>query len=326
MLLAAVGLLGTVAPARAAEGAGPTLDAVRAALGASALGFDADRAASAAAEAAVRSADPGARLLDADEARRFRADRLGLPADGAATASLPRSVLASLEVWPEGLAYLQADRLAPGGGAELVLHLRALEGSGVRGLVLDLRGAGGADLQSVSDVAALFRCPGEPLFRVEDRSGQVLQAAHAAETGPLAVPLVVLVDRGTHGAAELLAAVLRGAARVVLVGQPTSGDAVLRDVVAVDAEHWLLVATRRLAAGDPLSSYQASGVQPDLSVVEPLAGLPVELAQPPEGRRPASAKSRTDFELVRRVAGDGVLSRAVDLLLGMRALGVHESF
>ena len=96
-------------------------------------------------EGAARSLDAGARYLDtaADTGEAAR------PKDTPETA--PR-----VETWPEGVGYLPVRGLEPGGGAALSKQLLAWDRGGLCGAILDLRGAGGGDLEAACLLAGLF--------------------------------------------------------------------------------------------------------------------------------------------------------------------------
>ncbi|MGH9362781.1 MAG: S41 family peptidase, partial [Thermoanaerobaculia bacterium] len=99
----------------------------------------------------------------------------------------------------------------------------ALAGLGAeKGLLVDLRGVGGGDAEAAYEVGELFARGdlGALLQKGERISG------YNGEDAPLwQGKIVVLVDRGTLGPAEILATVLRQKAGAELVGEPTFGHA-----------------------------------------------------------------------------------------------------
>jgi len=77
---------------------------------------------------------------------------------------------------------------------------------------------------------------------------------------------MVLIDRGTRGSAEVLAACCRGVPGVMLIGTPTRGESQLRELLPLPDASFLYVATRRVVlSGRP--AYDKVGVVPDISVV-----------------------------------------------------------
>lgn len=101
-----------------------------------------------------------------------------------------------------------------------------------RGLVIDLRGNGGGDVESMTDAASLFLPPGRGLGRFNDRAGRatlepktrvaLLSTADAALR--FNGPVVILVGPRTASAAEVFAAALKEEGRAVaILGEQTCG-------------------------------------------------------------------------------------------------------
>jgi len=227
----------------------------------------------------------------------------------------------AVEMWPEDIAYLKLTTLSTGCGEDVVTHLMALKDKA--GIVFDLRGAGGDDLDAVSLLAGIGHQSGDPLLVLTDNRGQVLATNTVTRGLTLGVPLMVLIDSGTRGASEALAAVWRGCSGVMLIGSATRGEACLRSEVTLPGGLKVLVASRRFVPvrGDP---FAGRGVQPTVEVLpgnvlapEPGGILSADSARP---ARPLSRKSEQDRDLMQRVAGDEVLRRATDILLGLRVV------
>jgi C-terminal processing protease CtpA/Prc len=233
-------------------------------------------------------------------------------------AGLPSSVVQTVELWPENLAYLKVSGLGPGSGDEISAHLKSLSDRG--GVLLDLRGGGGQDLQSVCVLAGLTRSQNEPLFVITDNRGVAL-ATNSVNGDYFRLPLLlVLIDAATSGASEALVSVLKGTPRVMLVGSPTKGDPYLRNWVSLPGGKIVRIATQKWL---PVSgeTYEKTGVRPDI-MVEAASGVGSEgLSRTNRYARALSPKSGADQELMMRVAGDAALQRATDILLGLQAVG-----
>lgn len=270
-----------------------------------------------AVEGLLKAVDPEARFCSAADLEMLSAEGLTVAAGTAATGSV--ASVEALELWPEDLAYIKVSGLRHGGGEEILAHLRTLAAQ--CGIIVDLRGANGHDLPSAIGLAAPFRCAGDALLTVRDNSGKVRATYTAPDTAAIKAPLMVLTDRGTRDAAEILAALWRGCPGIMLIGTPTRGDSRIREVLTVPDGRRLLVATGRVvpAHGD---SYDGAGVQPDI-VVAAANGEAMHFRETGRAGRPLSDKSRQNQDLMARVDADAVLRRATDILLGLRALSVH---
>jgi hypothetical protein len=128
------------------------------------------------------------------------------------------------------------------------------------GLVLDLRFAGGEDYAAAAAVADLFQAKARPL--IEWGSG----AATAKEkSDAIKLPVGVLVDRETGGAAEALAAVLRETGAGLILGGVTAGRAMIGQEFPLKNGQRLRVATLPVKVGDGLA-LTTRGLQPDIEV------------------------------------------------------------
>lgn len=97
-----------------------------------------------------------------------------------------------------------------------------LQAQGAQGIVLDLRGNGGGLLDSGIDTASLFLDSGVIMYEVQQGQAEKIYATSTQGT-EAAVPLVLIVNRGTASAAEILAGALRDRGRAPLIGQTTYG-------------------------------------------------------------------------------------------------------
>jgi carboxyl-terminal processing protease len=115
----------------------------------------------------------------------------------------------------------------PAAVEEAIVSLRT---SGATQFILDLRGTSRGDLDNGLATARLFVDSGTLGHR---ESKDVAAEAIVAEPGDGAItaPVVLLVDLGTGGAAEIFAAALRDNDRAELVGQRTLGRAARQQLV-----------------------------------------------------------------------------------------------
>jgi len=111
---------------------------------------------------------------------------------------------------------------------------RAAGSAGLAGIVLDLRGNPGGEVNEALVVADLFVDAGI-LMRTRGRGGRVLreELAHAAGTDTT-TPLVVLQDRHSASASELLSAALQENGRAKVVGERSFGKGTVQDVIGME--------------------------------------------------------------------------------------------
>lgn len=96
--------------------------------------------------------------------------------------------------------------------------------SGVRGLVLDLRGNPGGLLRQATQVADLFLPKGAVIVSIKEREGR-REEVRRSQRRPIAgeVPLVVLIDEGSASASEIVAGAIQDNDRGVIIGTTSFG-------------------------------------------------------------------------------------------------------
>jgi carboxyl-terminal processing protease len=118
------------------------------------------------------------------------------------------------------LGYVRFDAMASDTASALGAALDRLREDGMRGLVLDLRQTPGGFLSAAVESADLFLDSGRLVTEISRAGSETTDARPGVKTG---VPLVVLINRETASAAEVLAAALQDNHRAVLVGERTWG-------------------------------------------------------------------------------------------------------
>lgn len=266
-----------------------------------------------------------ARLLTAPGGTRRIVFRRGMETQTVevATARIRQPAIVSAEDLPGGLGYLRVLGLYEGSGQELIPALRAWDSEAYCGIVLDLRGANGMDLEAVADVASLFADEGALLFSVRDTRDQDIAVFRARSGSRMTTPVMALIDEETTGAAEALAAVLSGSVRgAMLLGSETKGNPGVRQAVALPGGGHLYLATRRLVLADGRKYDGREGVAPDVRVTAS-DDAHFEYEPASDEGKPATPEDREKRQLRDRVRGDPALRRAVDILLALKALNIH---
>jgi carboxyl-terminal processing protease len=130
------------------------------------------------------------------------------------------------------LGYLRMTSFTDGVHGAVAAQLRRLERRGAKGLVLDLRGNGGGLLGEAVLTASVFLPRGETVVTTKSRSEG--DAVYGTKGGNLPrLPLVVLIDRNTASAAEILTAALADDAGAKTVGSRSYGKGVFQQEVGL---------------------------------------------------------------------------------------------
>src|SRR5438093_2706390 len=143
----------------------------------------------------------------------------------------------------------------------------ALAKTGAKRYIIDVRGTARGDIDEGIAAARLFVKSGTLTIRQTKGDHRDIVPAQANE-GPIVAPVVLLVDSGTSGAAEVFAAALKGNDRAELVGGHTFGRAARQRLVKLpDGSGLLLSHLRYLTpAGNQLHE---KGLKPDIEVDQP---------------------------------------------------------
>jgi len=123
----------------------------------------------------------------------------------------------------EGIGYVKVDALTKGKAQEIAGKIKALERSGAKKLVLDLRNTSEGEESEGVATANLFLNHGTITYLQGQKFPREAFNADAAKA-VTSLPVAILVNKGTAGAAEIVAAAILENARGDVVGDKTFGD------------------------------------------------------------------------------------------------------
>ena len=109
--------------------------------------------------------------------------------------------------------------------------LAVCRGSGLKGLILDLRGNPGGNLNTVCDIAREILPKGLIVY-TEDKNGKRTEYT-CDGTNQIKEPLVVLVDSGSASASEILAGAIKDYGIGTLVGTTTFGKGIVQRIISL---------------------------------------------------------------------------------------------
>jgi carboxyl-terminal processing protease len=118
---------------------------------------------------------------------------------------------------------------------ELTASIARLKQEGMRQLILDLRGNPGGLLDQAIEVAKKFLPPGEKILEVRGRDGRFQERVYEVpeDNAPETMPMVILINRGTASASEVVAGALQDHDRALLVGENSFGKGLVQSVTRV---------------------------------------------------------------------------------------------
>jgi carboxyl-terminal processing protease len=125
---------------------------------------------------------------------------------------------------------------------EFVNDLKMLKARGMQQLILDLRNNGGGLVMQAYRIANAFLSSGQTVMAQKGRIEGVNETLVADNKSPDRSPLVVLVNRNTASASEILAGALQDHDRALIVGENTFGKGLVQNpFVFTDYDSMLLL-------------------------------------------------------------------------------------
>ncbi|HEV8702886.1 MAG TPA: S41 family peptidase [Candidatus Polarisedimenticolia bacterium] len=189
-------------------------------------------------------------------------------AAGRKTIELTRRTLAppapsgTLEAPDAGVVRVAA--LQEGDAKRLDQAIAGLKKRGAARLLLDLRGCSSDSLAEGIGAASLFINDGTIVTVTDRYDGDKAYKADGRRR-VWSGPLVVLVNEGTSGACEVLAAALHDDRSAPIVGQKTWGEGAVRALLPLQQGDGIFLATGRLQSPSG-KEWHGQGIQPDLAI------------------------------------------------------------
>lgn len=120
---------------------------------------------------------------------------------------------------------------------EMATAIEQLTDQGARAFILDLRNNGGGLLTEARNVADLFLPKGKQVVSTESRVNRpYTYNTRRAALVPEEVPLIVLVNRFSASASEIVSGALQDHGRAVIVGQRSFGKGSVQNLIPLDPE------------------------------------------------------------------------------------------
>lgn len=118
---------------------------------------------------------------------------------------------------------------------EFISALDFLRSHGMTGLVVDLRGNGGGILDQAVRVAEQFIGSGQTILTQKGRGTRGMEREYKSENrSPDNTPLVVLVNRGTASASEIVAGAWQDHDRALIVGETSFGKGLVQSIMPLE--------------------------------------------------------------------------------------------
>ncbi len=209
----------------------------------------------------------------------------------------------------DGIGYIKVDALPKGKSHEIAAKIKSLESSGAKKLVLDLRDASSGDEAEGVAVANLLLDHGTITYLQGQRYPRQTFNADP-QKAVTRLPLVVLVNRGTAGPAEIVAAAVLENARGDVLGEKTFGVGSIQKVIEIPDGSALILSIAKYYTPNG-KSIQDAAVTPNIVV----AGRGEDFGLPDEDETQPEPEQKNP----RAPQQDEQLRRAVEVLKNQKA-------
>ena len=165
-----------------------------------------------------------------------------------------------------GIAEIKVDAFTKGKSEEIALKLKELKKAGARKLILDLRNCAEGEESEGIATANLFLNHGTITYvQGQKYPRQAFNADPSKAVSDL--PLVVLVNKGTAGPAEIVAAAILENARGDIVGDKTFGDGSVQKVIEMGDGSALILSVAKYYTPSG-KAIQDSAITPNVLVAD----------------------------------------------------------
>lgn len=162
-----------------------------------------------------------------------------------------------------GIAYLSFTEFGSTTPDQLEVSIKNAVDSGAKGLVLDLRGISSDELTYTTKMMDQL-LPSGPMAYSRDKNGALIKLADS-DADYVDLPMVLLADETTTGAAELFVMAMQDFGRARVVGSRTAGEGDICEVIKLSDGSAIRVTTAQYA-GPAQKTFGGVGVAADYDV------------------------------------------------------------
>jgi carboxyl-terminal processing protease len=204
-----------------------------------------------------------------------------------------------------GIGYVKVEALTKGKTQEVASKIKSLEKSGAKKILLDLRYCAEGDENEGVSTANLFLNHGTITYLQGQKYPRQAFNAEASKA-VTALPIAVLVNRGTAGAAEIVAAAILENARGDIVGDKTFGDGSVQKTLDLPDGGALILSVAKYYSPSG-KAIQDTAVTPNVVVADAIE----EAAGPDED---GGGATPSDDETKPKNQVDDQLNKAIEVL------------
>jgi len=208
-----------------------------------------------------------------------------------------------------GIGYIKIDDFPKGRSQEVATKLKQLEKDGAKKIILDLRNSGTGEEDEGIAVANLFLNHGTITYLQGQKFPKETFNADPQKAVVSNLPLVVLVNRGTAGPAEIVASAVMENARGDVVGDKTFGSGSIQRVIEMPDGSALILSVAKYYSPSG-KALQDTAITPNILVADNTDDFLV----PDEDEN--AQEDQNQQQEKKQVQPDDQLNKAIEVLKG----------
>jgi carboxyl-terminal processing protease len=178
------------------------------------------------------------------------------------------SVVLTYEEGNPDIAHLRLLKFGGDTDAEWEIAVRdILKNGSVKGIVLDVRNNPGGYLQGSVDIAGDFLPNGSVVVKEEDGNGKKVEFKSNKIPRLAKYPMVMLVNKGSASASEILAGAMRDQAKIQIIGDTTFGKGTIQEPQQLGDGSGLHITTARWLTPSEIWVHD-KGLTPDTEIAD----------------------------------------------------------
>ncbi|WP_068777475.1 S41 family peptidase [Paenibacillus sp. FJAT-26967] len=172
------------------------------------------------------------------------------------------------EMLEDGIGKIEVRQFSANTGDHFKKELEKLESQGMKGLIIDVRNDPGGLLNVVIDMVEPFVPKGKPIVQIENRDGK--KEATTSKGGTKNYPVVVLTNKGSASASEILAGAFKEAVGSKTIGETTFGKGTVQETYVKEMGDGSNIKMTVYKWLTPDGNWiHKKGIEPDIKVEQP---------------------------------------------------------
>ncbi|MFW5855737.1 MAG: S41 family peptidase [Bacillota bacterium] len=169
------------------------------------------------------------------------------------------------EMLEGNIAHISVLEFGENVGEKVEKEIASLEEEGAEKIILDLRSNPGGLLEEAVSVASNFFDEGR-VVSVKQRQGEDEILRVSDDIDSVDMPLVVLINRGSASASEIVAGAIKDRERGILIGDRTFGKGTVQRVIPLEDESAVRLTIARYYTPADNQIKEDEGIEPDIKI------------------------------------------------------------